>query len=201
MTPSRGIKHGQFQFLKHRLQGADFVMTSGSTGSAIVNFNLTLVPNQADYTAIYEQYRIVGIKFELIPRLNVNTDTTTTSIALNDVVSVIDNSEAALPAATPPSFSSLINYGNMKRTMSNQRHVRYFRPSVLVPSYISGTIGGTTTPMTFGVMPKFKQWIDTSEPNIPLLGLFLGYNASDSQANVNMSTWITYYIQFKDRKV
>lgn len=198
---SRAIKHGQFQFLKHKLQGADLVLTAGTTGQSIVNFNLTLVPNFADYTAIYEQYRIVGIKFELLPRENVNTATSTQALDHADIVTVIDSTEVSLPGATPPTYSSLINYGNVKRTMSNRRHVRYFRPAVLVPSYISGTIGGTTTPMTFGVMPRYRQWIDTGEPNVPHLGLIVGYNATTTQVAINMSTWVTYYVQFKERKV
>lgn len=189
-------KRGDFYQMKHMVQYSDITAAANSTSVGFVGFNASEIPNWADFSAIWEQYRITGIKVRFIPRTTVSAlsydGTTAETERVTEICSVLDFTEDFLPTATPPTYAQQINYGNVKITHGNREHHRFLKPSVLVPSYITAT--------TTANCPRRKVWIDTEEDTVPHLGMAYGIN-STSGFSTTLGVYVTYWVQFKGRRL
>lgn len=131
------------------------------------SFALNQLPNFAEFTALYDHYRIVKVKVMLFPSFNVSfadgLSTNTTASDLGRVWSCIDYDDDNAFAPNLTGLNDMRQRKNAKVTRGSKIHKRYFTPSVL---QVVADSGGTNA-----VAPKFKQWLSVTDDTVPHLGL------------------------------
>lgn len=135
------------------------------------NFNMTLLPNYTEFSALFDRYKITTIKL---------------SYHLKYDPSAQGAGQANFPrlyyikdyddAATPSSINELREHSRCQmRILTPNRPVHI----VLKPSILSETY---RTNITSAVAPKWRQWIDWGNPDVPHYGLKI---AIDDLTNTN----------------
>lgn len=152
-------------------------------------FRLTDVPNVTEFTSLYDQYQIKGVRVKLMPKFDTATQTGTGTIptaqhVMNRVFSALDYDDNTAVTAV----SDLTQYQNMRQTKGTRDHVRYFKPRCLSEAY--GGLGTTH------YMPKANQWIDTSNPGTPHYAIKWGI--TQCALNLSYDMQIDYYLAFKN---
>lgn len=159
---------------------------SGSTlldtfGASV--FRLNQVPNFNEFTVLFDQYKICGIKWMLMPRGN------SSEIGSNQgqvkFFSVIDYDDNTAPS----SITDLVQYENLKVTPTSRDHKRYLVPKVAREVYSSAT--------TTGYSAASSQWIDCTNDAVPHYGL--KYMLQQLPAGTQQfDLKVTYYLAFKN---
>lgn len=166
------------------LSGALTASSAGDVFGAI-DFRLNQLPNATDFTNLYDQYKIRGVKIMLIPRGN-NSDVITgaTSGQSMGVFSALDYDDV-----TPPtSIAQLCEYQNMKMTRSTSIHSRYFVPKPQINLLVAG---GGTSPALSG------QWIDTALGVAPHYGFKYALQQLPNGTQLYDIKY-TFYLAFKN---
>lgn len=144
---------------------------------------LTQVPGYTDFTALFDQYRIMAMKIRLSPRANsAEVGTNQGLIKMWSAVDYDDNTPIT-------NISDMLQRPYVKQTKSSQEHVRYFKPRVNVP-----------TPGIVNVIPgqsSTRQWLDCDNPSIPHYGLKVLVDQLPSGAQ-SWDVSVTYYLAFKN---
>lgn len=159
------------------------IATNVTYGS--ITFNLQSLPSYTDFTALYDQYRILGIRAMFVPRTTANAQGANERGTFHSVIDYDDNQA---PAAVYP----LLEYQSHKRTPNTVIHKRYWKPTVLVPAFLASGTTGTS----FGYSPKAGQWLDMAMPNIPHYGIKFAIENNDDQP-MNYDCFYTFYCQFR----
>lgn len=185
----------------------------GFTGSSIdintaaVAFSRTFIlseyPDYAAYVGVWDQFRIVGVKWKLVPNFNVNTGrtyfdaNTATVVDKENVTPVcatcIDNNDASVPG----SLDFVLAYNNCRVQQANRPIKRYLKPTVLTQMWEN--IANTS------YHPKKRCWIDSADFNTEHFGLkgIITFNSNPgSLTNCDHAffEYITLYVQFKNRQ-
>lgn len=158
------------------------------------NFTLSDLVNTAEYTALYDRYRINYVVMKLIPRYNTNlilsdVDSATVQPATTNY---FDNRNYGLPeimtaidydsAVTPASINDIMEYRTYKRTLGSKEHIRSLKPRLLVDS---SNIG----------VSMAKKWIDCDKPNVPHYGVIgMITNIPKLPASTDPVAYQKYYI-------
>lgn len=165
--------------------------TSGSGSSLFTyQFKLSDVPGYATLLNSFDTYRINAVVFKIWPLTN-NYDTPTSGTPLVNIPTLMlapDYTDSSIPTLT-----ELARFDNLKVYRFNRPCTIKFRPAVSAAVYRAGT--------TFGYTPKWKQWIDHANGDVPHFGLkgaLTSIQATSTQfyANVIMK----YYLSFKNAK-
>ena len=121
------------------------------------------MPNSTELTALFDQYRISGVMFKLVPRFNVTESSTTLAPTAtyppSQVMTCLD-----FDGQGPLSLQAILQYQNLKMTRGQAVHQRYFKPAVLSMAYQST--------VSTAYIPKWGQFIDTANPTVPHYGLY-----------------------------
>lgn len=177
-------------------------ITSGSVPtispvSKAFSFQLSDLPNVSEYTSLFDQYKITGIKLRIVPRTAMTTQGvvtgTTAPVGYGQVVTAIDYDDAANPIAK----DTLLEYGSAKYTSSNKIHSRYFKPKVLNAVWVN--IAST------GYSPVKAPWIDQANNNLPHYGLKMWIDAPEnsgggSNSSISYDVYATYYFMCKNTR-
>lgn len=149
-------------------------------------FNLASVPDVSDFTALYDQYKIKGIKYTLIPRISNAgpSGAVGNPSILGNIWSVLDFDDSNIPA----SLNTLLQYQNVKRTQYNKIHSRYFKPSVQL---------GVGTPLASSLIRK-NQWIDAANISAQHLGIKLWVDGSYGPYPLEFDLHVKMYLAFKN---
>lgn len=155
-------------------------------------FKLSDVQSSTEFTSLYDQYKITGIKAKFFPRVNVlqtvNQGSTFTTIP--PIGTIVDYDDAAPPA----------NYAEATQFMGARIHEAfkpfslYFKPKISTAAY-----SGAFTSYTAGGSP----WLDCNSPNIEYYGMkvfTLPYSAGNNAVTSQDPTWdivLTYYLKFR----
>ena len=161
LTKGNKIKQPVHFFTRTQYRPAYFVLPAGgaATGTAI-NFKLSDLPNAAEFTQLYDQYQIKGVKLTLIPRYtDVNVGQTQ-----GNIWSILDYDDSIVP----PSLDTLMQYQNLKRTRMNQIHSRYLKPAVAKEVFATGI--ATTYSMAK------NTWLDASNDTVEHYGVKLWFD-------------------------
>lgn len=176
------------------------------------SFALTECPSNADYTALYDMYKINAVKIKFIPRYNsnlvfiqspredggantdLNIDAGGTNLSsgsnwgLPELITVIDFDDDT----NVSSPSELYQYANMKRTLCSREHGRYFVPRIKVDSSNTG-------------LSMRKQWLDCDNSGVKHYGIkgcvtnvptFPGPGSAEFRIDLE----VTYYMSFKNTR-
>lgn len=160
-------------------------INASSSGNVIgsLAFTFSQIPNNAEFTALFDQYRINKIKLQLIPNFTgSDLNPTSSVVALPNIWSVIDYDDNTSPA----NLNDLLQYPNVRMTRGQRIHTRYWTPAV-------GTdVGGVAS-----ASQKYKQWIDMSTTSIE----HYGFKYFIDQLNTGpVGTWrvfATFYFSCK----
>lgn len=153
-------------------------------------FNLAGVPSVADFTTLYDQYKIAGIKMTIIPKYNsVEMAPGAGGAGINNatqVFTVLDFDDGNIPT----SIDQLTQYQNLKMTRGGVTHKRYFKPTMLRNVY-RGALAGD------GHETVKARWCDMTYDDVVHYGLkwAIQENASIPQS---FDIKIDYYLAMKN---
>lgn len=158
-------------------------------------YSLNNVIDLPDFTSLYDQYRIAGIKIKVTPLYNVNT--TGTNNVIPQLVIARDLDDVAIPTSDT---QDLLQRAQTKVLQLNRPAQFYCEPRVLVQQsgtgadliqFSSNTYQSIFVDMAFPgvVLPTYKFW---------LRNLYLGAPAQNYAYNMRIDTCI--YFQCKNVK-
>lgn len=153
-------------------------------------FKLSDVPGYGDFTQLYDQYRIKGVRITFYPAANTSYTGSSSSMPIGEFYTVLDFDDSTLPA----NIEELNQYQTLRRTYFNRPHKRYFKPlSTQSGVYQSG---GVTT--GYRSLPS-STWFDCGNPNILYYGIKGAYTISESSLVVKETIRVTatYYFQLR----
>lgn len=147
------------------------------------NFTLSQVPNATEFTNLYDQYQIKGIKITLIPRFTQSNANTATQV-IGNMWSCLDYDDAS----TPPNLTTLLQYQNVKRTRTNQIHSRYLVPAVAREVFNTG--------IATAYAPQKKVWLDCTSDTVEHYGIKFWFDST--AAGVTYDLQVKFYLAFKN---
>ena len=122
---------------------------------AAYSFNLNQFPGSNEFTALYDEYRIEYLRFELQPETGGSSG--------SPCWSVIDYDDDT----TPTSTGDIVQYATLMKSAPGQSFQRQFKPKVETSVYQSTT--------ATGYAPRANVWIDLGNPTVPHYGIKLAF--------------------------
>lgn len=128
------------------------------------SFKLDDLDGYAELTALYDQYKITGIKAQFFPRTNsLSQDVLVgTMTECPGLVTIVDIDDATAPA----DWTEICQYQGAKFHAFSKPFTLFFRPKVATAAYGAGAF----TSYTSGTSP----WIDAASPSVVYYGLKIG---------------------------
>lgn len=144
---------------------------------------LQQLPEYTDFTSLFQQYRINGVKFEFIPSPNVTDGNVASAAPLvwGQFGSALDFDDNITPIVE----AELLTSQSYKKTRATSVHSRYFRPKMLREIY-NGS--GPTA-----LEPCAARWISTTYPEVPHYGLKVWCDAPTPPGSLELA--ITYTVR------
>lgn len=146
-------------------------------------FRLTSLPDVGDFTSLYDQYRILSVKYVLMPRGNVS-DLGTAGAQISRLFTVIDYDDSSPPS----SIDQLCQYQNLKVTNATAKHVRIIKP--MYNREVSTGLGTTANEPSRG-------WLDCTNNNVAHRGVKLALQGPVT-GTITYDAMITYNLAFKN---
>lgn len=169
-----------------RSQFATSVVTvsAGTPQFFASNFQLSSLPDVTDFTNLYDMYKILKIKYTLMPKGNSSDVGIAAGLGnMVRVCSVLDYDDSVAPT----SFNQLCQYNNIKWTHSTQNHSRTLVPKFL--REVSTGLGTTANEVSTG-------WINCANNNVQHRGIKVGIQAPQN-GTVDYDLVIKYTLAFK----
>lgn len=163
------------------------------------------VPNFTEFTSLYDQYQIKGVKITLFPKFSQVQG-----------IQTLD-SGAPLPGPYPTNFlgvvatvidydgnlgsfamTDLVQYQNLKMTRGNKLHSRYFKPA------IAANVFRTSTAATSGYAVEKNRWLDCQYTDISHYGMYGIVDLTNvspawvGTGDVIYDVKVDYYLAFKN---
>lgn len=157
-------------------------------------YTLNGLPNFTDFTSLFDQYRITGIKEKFIfDRTEATVGTAGTNTIMPIMTHVIDIDDAA-PFASEASY---LQYETCKQNRLDRPVTRFFRPRCAQAVYQTG---GVFTGYGEGAR---KLWIDAASTTVEYYGfkyMIDGSTGGGGGVNVigRLKRYITIYLQCKN---
>lgn len=174
---------GGIHSFKRSFRLSQIAMTAGTTLMYGEQFDITQLPNFTEFSALFDQYRVDKIKFEIVPcQTGADTNPNTTSIFLPNIWSCIDKTDS-----TPPTgINEIMQYPGAKRTKITTRHSRSFKPHVMVD--VNNVV----------INSKGCPWLAFGAP-IPLYGVKWGLDQIFNVASggFGIDRYVTFYFSCK----
>lgn len=180
----RRIKQPVQYFTRQRYVTSFIVVPpgAGATGFA-TSFKLNDLVNSSEFTQLYDQYMIKGIKVSLIPRYSQNPSAPVPAQGGN-VWSVLDYDDVTAPTT----IDTLMQYQNVKRTRTHMVHSRYFKPAVAAEIFNTG--------LTTNYNPKKNVWLDCNLDTTEHYGI--KWWVDQTNAGVTLDLQVKMYLAFKN---
>lgn len=169
-----------------RSQFASGVVTvvAGTDAFIASPFQLSNLADVTDFTNLYDMYKILKVKYTLMPRGNSSdVGILAGAGASTRVCSVLDYDDSLAPV----SFNQLCQYSNIKWTSATQNHSRTIVPKFL--REVSTGLGTTANEIATG-------WINCTNNNVYHRGIKLGIQAPSSGSAV-YDLLVKYTLAFK----
>lgn len=187
---------------RSRLRYHDFKRTVALTSLAWTSspittgyaFSLNQLPNVAEFTALFDEYRIKRVKMVFIPTWDsaeLYNVTGASGVLLPNMYTAID-----LNDTTGISTADLMEYDTFQMDQLNKPVVRWVRPSPKVDVLTNS--GATSTSMDAG-----RQWLqcDANGINVPHYGLKVNVdNIGTAATNFFCRVFLTIYFECRGTK-
>lgn len=182
------------------LPGGTWDLYWDSATSAFVNcngvgheFKLSDLPNSAEFTALFDAYRIRGVKLEFVPVYN--------SHEINEGPAATPFDRLGLPlmtyardyddATSPANENTLLQYAaNHRINLTNKKSIYIRNPRVATTVYQSGLTAAYSE-------AKKNVWIDCANPDVPHYGLKYFVPTENLSKILYVRVYATYYLEFK----
>lgn len=173
------------------------INTAVAFGNSAFQFKLSDVPNSSEFTTLFDSYRIMAVKFTMIPTftyVEANTAAPVGAGSLNEscpqIYTVIDRDDVtALSTVT-----DYMQYDTYKMHRGNKVITRYIKwPRI----QLAGNVNGASA---LGFQGRPKQWLDCNSNNIPHFGIKVGIDSSSTAGYYVYRVYCKYYLQFKDTR-
>lgn len=162
-----------------------FSVAPGAGAGYALNFQLNNLANATEFTNLYDQYCIKGIKIDFIPRCTEAMPNNPNLIG--NLWSVIDRDDSTAPV----NINTVLQYQNLKRTQHTDVHSRYFKPSVAAEFFATGIA------TTYG--EKKNQWLDCTNDTVEHYGIKLWTDGLPVGAPaISYDVVIKFYLAFKN---
>lgn len=162
-----------------------------------VSFQLGDCFDYANYTAIFDQYRINMVTVQFVPVLtqmvNKPYDDTTTPSSVNQIprfVTALDRDDVT----TPTDFVSVQNKSKSKVTLATKRQSYKIRPNRLINIYRTIASNG------YKIDSDFKDFLDCGQTGIPHYGLKYVLEPATPASTFVYDMVIDYYVSFKNKR-
>lgn len=142
-------------------------------------FRLSDVPNASEFSNLYDQYKIRGIKWKLMVR----SSDFASGITAPKVFTVVDYDDATAPT----NLNEILQYQNVKVSQFGNTHARYLKPK------ITPQLGDLST--LINMRSVGTGWVDMANTNVPHYGIKGIITPSSSALAFDLH--ITYYLAFK----
>lgn len=175
-------------YFKRFVEKTAISITAGSSNTfGVYSFRLDELPNFAEFTNLYDAYKINRVKISFIPFSNVslvrdgNPDDFKNTEYTNRLFTVLDYTDVTVPVT----INQLREYQSCKWSPNNRIHKRYFKPKVT----------GIVTAGSFQTSP----WLQCSDSSdVQYLGIRYGLtHQATATSNTVYRVEATYYCSFK----
>lgn len=125
------------------------------------NFRLSDLPNVAEYSSLFDQYKINSIKFKIMPKTDnvANAANSSTISGFGQIVTVIDHDDVIAPTTR----EEMLQYGTAKVTSPSRQVNRSLRPTMLTSVFRVGLTAA------YSVIPC--KFLDMSYTDVPTYGV------------------------------
>lgn len=151
-------------------------------------FKLSDLYNYNEFTALFDQYMIVGIKYRFVMKINPDFNTTSTYKGIYPVLKWVHDHD---DSSAPSSANDLVQYPQMREfnfsTDKNCTRWMYLKPA------IANEVFGTALATAY--QPKWRQWCDNAYPGIQHYGLKWYYD--NLFAGQSLTLECKYVLKFK----
>lgn len=158
---------------------------------ASLEFKLSSVEDSGDFTALFDRYKLLGVKLRFAYQANIaNADSTTGSNSLPLINYSFDGDDSAVPTALTQVQRK--QYCHQKICNGNYQFSVYIKPRMLNQVYQSAIATAYSS-----VKPA---WIDATYPDVPHYGLKIWLNNwTPGATKINQLTiQPEYYLALKD---
>jgi hypothetical protein len=162
----------------------------GSLGASIGYSFFAQLSNSselADYQALYDEYRIIRVKYQFFPVCNMYAANATAAFS-GTTYFAIDLDDVTVPT----NAAYLLNYVNMQARSFYEYFEITFKPKIAVAANVGS--------LTFsGSIPTENAWITTAAPSVQNYGLkiFLNNTGSIAAANPIYNLLATTTVEFR----
>lgn len=159
---------------------ADYgIVTSTSAANGYYSFStiFTDLPDNANYSSAFDQYRIDTIEYHLIPVSQQALPSNALAYSFCFVYHDYDDT------TTPVSQAAARSYNNLAILGPGEKHSRRIKPHIAIAATTSGASAIT------GAVNHPADWIDTTSTGIPHYGLKIIVTQSTS---TNLNAWYLY---------
>lgn len=163
------------------------VAAGGPDGQYGYSFTLAGLPSASEFTSLFDQYKIKGVKLRLLPRGNSSELTGAAGGNIGNVGSVIDYDDGAAPTG---GMSQITQYQSFKLTRSSQEHIRYFKPRINAAA-INSVAGGTQNKL------NTRGWLDCDVSTTEHYGLKVVVPAPPA-GSIVFDAIVTMYLCFRN---
>lgn len=159
-------------------------------------FSLAQLPSVADFTGLFDQYKITGAKISYTPAASEGILNPATSVSAplgySRVHSVIDYDDSSAPT----SEDQLLEYGSHKSTAPFQTHTRWLKPKILQEIYRSA--------ISTSYAPKGNVYLDMSATDVPHYGVKVWVSAPNTffgtAQTIAYKVYMTLYFTCKNTR-
>lgn len=171
---------------------ANYSVTAGTAGA----FRLNQLPNYSEFTALFDQYKINGVKLtwmlsaNTVNMPNVSPGNTTASLPI--LYTAIDRDDGT-PYAT---FDEMNQNDTCKLRRMDRVVTRYVKPYVAVPVYSAGAFNGYAAPTK-------NPWIDAASPATEYYGIKWAIDpviANSANLLFRVKLLVKFYIACRDTR-
>lgn len=154
------------------------------------SFKLNDLPGYADFTGLYDRYRIKAVKMTFLPRISQQT-VAGGVVAATQIAPPIGTCIDYDDANTPTDITTLQQYDSFRIHHEFKPFKIFIRPRLASALYNGAVF------TAYGNAPG-KQWIDVASPDVPYYGVKWA-TTSYSAATTGNQYWdvlATYYVEF-----
>lgn len=174
--------------IKRTVKAYDSDIT-GEQGFAF-QFNLSSLPNVAEFSNLFDRYKIMGVKLRVMFLQNSQDVGTSTTLSIPIIHYVYDCDDAS----SPTSESEMLQKNFLKTRRLDKPFNYYLKPKATSEVFAS--------PSSTGYAVSKAMWIDMNSPNIPHFGLKAwisnGQATPSSTVIGRFRIYATYYIALRD---
>jgi hypothetical protein len=151
--------------------------TTVATGLYAFSTVFTDLPDNANYSAAFDQYRIDCVEYHVIPVTQPSLPASSIGYSFAHVYHDYDD------AATPSGTTAALSTANMTVLGPGDKHIRKIKPHVAIAASSSGAAAIT------GVRNEQAGWFDAASSNVPHYGLKIVVSQSTS---TSANAWYVY---------